>query len=73
VTPRLAAIVTVFCVFTSLATAADRPAEALKQTPPPIDITTGHVIPDEGYCDQPYIVKLSDGTWLCTMTTGKAH
>lgn len=41
--------------------------------PPAIDIATGHVIPDEGYCDQPYVVKLDDGTWLCTMTTGKGH
>ena len=52
---------------------ADRLADALKQVPPPIDIATGHVIPDEGYCDQPYVVKLKDGTWLCTMTTGKGH
>lgn len=52
---------------------ADRLADALKQDPPPIDIATGFVIPDEGYCDQPYVVKLPDGTWLCTMTTGKGH
>ena len=38
-----------------------------------VDITTGHEIPSEGYCDQPYVVKLTDGTWLCTMTTGKGH
>lgn len=52
---------------------ADRLAEAINQDPPAIDIATGHVIPDEGYCDQPYVVKLSDGTWLCTMTTGNGH
>lgn len=23
-----------------------------------------------GYCDQPYVVRLADGTWLCVMTTG---
>ena len=23
-----------------------------------------------GYCDQPYVVVLPDGTWLCTFTTG---
>lgn len=34
------------------------------------DVRNGHVIPDEGYCDQPYVVVLYDGTWLCTMTTG---
>lgn len=38
--------------------------------PEAINITTGHKIPSEGYCDQPYVVKLTDGTWLCTMTTG---
>lgn len=48
-------------------------ARALKQTPPPVDIATGHEIPSEGYCDQPYVVKLPDGTWLCTMTTGKGN
>ena len=36
----------------------------------PRNIRTGHVIPDEGYCDQPYVVVLDDGAWLCTMTTG---
>jgi len=38
--------------------------------PGPIDIETGWEIPSEGYCDQPYVVKLADGTWLCVMTTG---
>lgn len=46
---------------------------AMKQAPPAVDITTGYEIPSEGYCDQPYVVKLADGTWLCTMTTGKGH
>ena len=46
---------------------------ATEQHPPAIDITTGHEIPSEGYCDQPYVVKLPDGTWLCTMTTGKGR
>lgn len=45
----------------------------LQQTQPPVDIATGHEIPSEGYCDQPYVVKLPDGTWLCTMTTGRGH
>ncbi|HIQ22051.1 MAG TPA: hypothetical protein EYH34_12585 [Planctomycetes bacterium] len=34
------------------------------------NIRTGHRIPDEGYCDQPYTVITPDGNWLCTMTTG---
>lgn len=36
----------------------------------PRDIRTGYVIPDEGYCDQPYVVVTADGNWLCTLTTG---
>jgi hypothetical protein len=46
---------------------------SIKQTTLPIDIETGWEIPSEGYCDQPYVVKLKDGTWLCVMTTGKGH
>ncbi len=38
-----------------------------------INITTGNEIPSEGYCDQPYVVKLSDGTWLCVLTTGSGE
>ncbi len=34
------------------------------------DIARGLVIPDEGYCDQPYIVVTKQGHWLCTLTTG---
>ncbi len=52
---------------------SDRLIEAMNQTPPAIDISTGREIPSKGYCDQPYVVKLPDRTWLCTMTTGKGH
>lgn len=48
-------------------------AQAIAQRPAAVDIETGHEIPSEGYCDQPYVVKLNDGTWLCTMTTGRGH
>jgi hypothetical protein len=34
------------------------------------NIKTGHIIPDEGYADQPYVVKTEDGAWLCVITTG---
>jgi len=34
------------------------------------DITTGLIIPDEGYSDQPYVAVLNDGSWLATLTTG---
>lgn len=35
------------------------------------NIRTGLTIPDQGYCDQPYVVITTDGNWLCTLTTGK--
>jgi hypothetical protein len=47
--------------------------DAKNQEPPAIDIETGWEIPSEGYCDQPYVVKLKGGVWLCTMTTGEGH
>lgn len=34
------------------------------------NIRNGHVIPDESYSDQPYIVQTDDSAWLCVMTTG---
>jgi hypothetical protein len=37
----------------------------------PRDIRAGRPIPDEGYCDQPYVVHTDDGHWLCVMTTGR--
>lgn len=32
-------------------------------------ISNGQKIYEHGYCDQPYIVSTSDGTWVCTFTT----
>ncbi len=37
------------------------------------NIKTGHIIPDETYSDQPYIVKTDDGAWLAVMTTGQGR
>ncbi len=37
----------------------------------PRNIKNGFLIPSEGYCDQPYVVKTPDGAWLCVMTTGR--
>ncbi|MGH9657064.1 MAG: sialidase family protein, partial [Bryobacteraceae bacterium] len=34
------------------------------------NIRSGAVIPDEGYSDQPYVVKTNDGAWLSVITTG---
>jgi hypothetical protein len=36
----------------------------------PRNVRAGFVIPDEGYCDQPYVVVTKDGNWLCVLTTG---
>ncbi|MBI5688929.1 MAG: exo-alpha-sialidase [Verrucomicrobia bacterium] len=36
----------------------------------PRNFDTGRLIPDESYCDQPYVVVTKDGHWLCTLTTG---
>lgn len=56
----IASVVLATCSLTSAAT-------------DPRNIRTGSVIPDEGYCDQPYVVITKDGNWLCTFTTGKGH
>ncbi|HOD82854.1 MAG: hypothetical protein BWX88_04433 [Planctomycetes bacterium ADurb.Bin126] len=37
----------------------------------PRHIEAGLRIPDEGYCDQPYVAITKDGNWLCVLTTGK--
>lgn len=39
----------------------------------PRNIRNGLVLPDEDYCDQPYVVPTRDGAWLCVMTTGSRH
>lgn len=33
----------------------------------------GAQVPDESYCDQPYVVETKDGNWLCVLTTGPGH
>jgi hypothetical protein len=35
------------------------------------NIVKGYKMPCELYCDQPYLVVLNDGTWVCMMTTGR--
>jgi len=39
----------------------------------PRNIVAGMRIPDQGYCDQPYVVVTREGHWLCTLTTGAGH
>ncbi len=53
---------------TAAAAAEDGPAAR-----DPRNVRNGLPIPDEGYCDQPYVVVGLDGRWLCVMTTGKGH
>ncbi len=36
----------------------------------PRNIRNGLPIPSKNYCDQPYVVCTSNGTWVCVMTTG---
>jgi hypothetical protein len=37
------------------------------------NIASGSEIPSEDYCDQPYVVKTDEGTWLCLLTTSSAQ
>lgn len=52
------------------APADDQPPTAPKPSDDPRHILNGRIIPDEGYCDQPYVVVADDGQWVCVMTTG---
>ncbi|MHC5055595.1 MAG: LamG-like jellyroll fold domain-containing protein [Planctomycetota bacterium] len=47
----------------SLASTSGRAAD-------PRSIRNGREIPSVRYADQPYVVVLPDGSWLCTLTTG---
>jgi len=39
----------------------------------PRRLTAGKTIPDENYCDQPYVVVMPNGNWVATLTTGGGH
>ncbi len=39
----------------------------------PRHLSRGLDIPNESYCDQPYVVKTDDGAWLCIITTGQGR
>jgi len=49
------------------------PVLAPTSTPDWRHVDAGSPIPDEAYCDQPRLAALSDGTWVCVLTTGGAH
>ena len=46
---------------------------AQKNTSDNRNILLGNIIPDESYCDQPYVVIADDGAWVCAMTTGNGN
>ena len=66
-------VITLICFLGGCLLAQAQDADWREQDPPPVDFQTGWEIPSEEYCDQPYIVQLVDGTWLCTMTTAPGH
>lgn len=37
------------------------------------NIKNGHIVPTASYCDQPFIVKANDGSWVLVTTTGDGH
>lgn len=37
------------------------------------NVKHGHPIYSHGYCDQPYVVVLENGKWLCVFTTNAGH
>jgi hypothetical protein len=37
------------------------------------NVKNGHPIFTNGYCDQPYVVVLGNGKWLCVFTTNEGH
>lgn len=46
------------------------PSDGVGPVSDPRDLRNGLRIPDEGYCDQPYVVVTRSGHWLCVLTTG---
>jgi hypothetical protein len=61
----------IFCGFLfSVATVFATDIQGVRMTDPR-NISNGQHIPGEAYVDQPYVVVVSNGTWVCTLTTGK--
>ena len=68
-TPRIAAALVVLpLMFASTVTAGDTPT--VRGFTDLRNIQLGLPIPDQAYCDMPYLVVTKDGNWLCTLTTG---
>jgi hypothetical protein len=56
-----------FLIFTLLIAFLAAPAQ--NKTKLLLDFDKGYSIYENGYVDQPYVVVLNDGSWLCTFTT----
>lgn len=56
---RIAAGVAVYGFF-SAGLSGEGVRNAVDRDPAPVDFRTGWEIPSEGYCDQPYVVKLGE-------------
>jgi len=68
------ATVLCLCLASQVVAQSDHPlAEPAGRMDDPRNLRTGLRIPDEGYCDQPYIIVTPDGYWLCVMTTGQGE
>lgn len=46
--------------------------DALAQSTDWRNVKNGNLISTNGYCDQPYVVVLKNGKWLCVFTTGES-
>ncbi len=65
---RVVALMTAAVLIHPASVRADQPVAEVAD---PRHIQAGRPIPDEGYCDQPYVVITDDGQWLCVLTTGR--
>jgi hypothetical protein len=64
---------TIALMLISVALIGSETEKSKGKTIDPRDMNAGLIIPDEGYCDQPYIIVNDDGSWTCVLTTGKKH
>jgi hypothetical protein len=69
----LALLLIPYALPTSLLLAADGDTVKPELIPDFRHVRNGLPIPGGVYCDQPYLTKLTDGTWLCCMTTAQGR
>lgn len=70
---QLAVVLTVVCLNAQTPPSREVGRVDATSAQDPRNISHGRVLPDEDYCDQPYVVTTADGAWLCVMTTGSKH